>query len=576
MTRTTLILICLFSCILSTLGQDKKDSPKEWLKRATEAQNMNDISRELRYRNKLAFYFWDNAQLTEAIKHLERSLVLNNQLGNKNGQNLTHNYLGILYSEVKNYNKSTKHFQATVVYARQKKDKPGEISALINMAQVYLAQQKFTKTIETTQLALTLSKELNNLENTRLCYGLLAESYQGLKNSEKSLYYFGEFSALDKHIKAQEIKRIQNQTQQEVQLAKQAQAQTAIALHDKEKQLQSAKDSLTLAEQLRREQQMFINLQEAQLNEKEAQLKLARLWRIVLISGISFLLFFVIALGYFLAKIRKQKQQIEQQHEKLSSQTKQIQASINYAETIQQAVLPLQESLPVFLETFILFLPKDVVSGDFYWHYNTPTHTYIACVDCTGHGVPGAFMSMIGIMLLNEIAADMHNINPAQILETLDKAVQEALKQELSDNTDGMDLILVAIPHEGKNKNILFAGAKRPLFYFNAENKSVKALKTTRRGIGGKKLNANPPAFENNHIKITPNDCLYLTSDGIIDQQNEERKRFGSQNLLNLLTNNGFKPISIQKESIHQALISHQGNQPQRDDITLIGIKYTG
>lgn len=568
-----IFLLFVLQAGASLYGQESEATINQWLEKAQIASEKGDKSEELRFRNKLAFYYWDQQQPEEAIHHLEIGLELNKALKNPNGIQLTHNYLGILYTETRQYNKALSNFNATLSFARRKNYKAEETSALLNIAQVYAAQENHKKTIAITQQALEIAKEQNNLKNIRHCYGLLSESYQALENSEKSLFYFNQFSTIDKHIKKQEIEQIQQKSKQEVAEAQNKQKETAQELYSKEQQLQQAKDSLTLAEQLRREQQMFIKLQETVLREKEVQLQLERLWRAVLIAGMTLLLGFVIALFYFLAKIRRQKKQIEEQHDTLSRQTKQIQSSIAYAETIQQAVLPLKQDLPEILETFIIFQPKDVVSGDFYWHYQTATHTYIACVDCTGHGVPGAFMSMIGTMLLNEIAGNLNNINPAEILETLDKQIQEALKQNVSDNTDGMDLILIAFPNNGTPQNILFAGAKRPLYHYSAKEQTLSVVKTTRRGIGGKKLNSTPPFFENKSIPIATGDCLYMGTDGFIDQQDANRKRFGSQQLTQLLSEIGGLSMVEQKLKLEEALMQHQGNEPQRDDITLVGIK---
>ncbi len=568
-----IFLLFVLQAGVSLYGQESEATINQWLEKAQIASEKGDKSEELRFRNKLAFYYWDQQQPEEAIHHLEIGLELNKALKNPNGIQLTHNYLGILYTETRQYNKALSNFNATLSSARRKNYKAEETSALLNIAQVYAAQENHKKTIAITLQALEIAKEQNNLKNIRHCYGLLSESYQALENSEKSLFYFNQFSTIDKHIKKQEIEQIQQKSKQEVAEAQNKQKETAQELYSKEQQLQQAKDSLTLAEQLRREQQMFIKLQETVLREKEVQLQLERLWRAVLIAGMTLLLGFVIALFYFLAKIRRQKKQIEEQHDTLSRQTKQIQSSIAYAETIQQAVLPLKQDLPEILETFIIFQPKDVVSGDFYWHYQTATHTYIACVDCTGHGVPGAFMSMIGTMLLNEIAGNLNNINPAEILETLDKQIQEALKQNVSDNTDGMDLILIAFPNNGTPQNILFAGAKRPLYHYSAKEQTLSVVKTTRRGIGGKKLNSTPPFFENKSIPIATGDCLYMGTDGFIDQQDANRKRFGSQQLTQLLSEIGGLSMVEQKLKLEEALMQHRGNEPQRDDITLVGIK---
>ena len=571
--RALLLLLLSIFAVHNLFGQETEVD--QWLKKANIAHDQGDKSQELRLRNKLAFHYWDQQHPQKAIIHLERGLELNSELNNPNGIKLSHNYLGILYSETKQYHKALSHFNATLAIAKRINNKAEETSALLNIAQIYAAQANHKKTIDITLQALSIAKEQNNLKNIRHCYGLLSESYQALKDSEKSLHYFNQFSTIDKHIKQQEIKQIQQQSKQEVAEAHKEQQATAKELYSKEQQLQQANDSLTIADQKRREQQMFIKLQETVLREKEVQLQLERLWRVVLIAGMTLLLGFIVALFFFLAKIRRQKQKIENQHDTLSRQTKQIQASIAYAETIQQAVLPLQQDVPEPLRSFVIFHPKDVVSGDFYWHYKTATHTYIAVVDCTGHGVPGAFMSMIGTMLLNEIAGSLNDINPAEILETLDTQIQKALKQDVTDNADGMDLILIALPNQNRSQShVVLSGAKRPLYHYQAKEQKLSVIKTTRRGIGGKKASSTPPLFENKSVTLAPGDCLYLSTDGFIDQQDHNRKRFGSQKLTKILPKIAGMPLAEQKQELENALKQHQGNEPQRDDITLLGINF--
>jgi serine phosphatase RsbU (regulator of sigma subunit) len=278
-------------------------------------------------------------------------------------------------------------------------------------------------------------------------------------------------------------------------------------------------------------------------------------------------------------EILAQRDELEDKNHKISRQNEHIKSSIRYAQTIQQAILPTQKILNEFFETFILYKPKDIVSGDFYWTsiINSETEfarkVYIAVVDCTGHGVPGAFMSMIGSRLLNEIVNEKLIHSPALILENLNEGIRKALKQQEGENTDGMDICLCSIEKKDNNKHrIIFAGAKLPLYVYRDETKKIEVVKGCRSTVGGRVLAHHDP-YKNNEIFLENADTIYLSSDGFIDQNNFFRKRFSSLQFIEVLQNSANLSLTEQKTKLEEALMNWQQNQEQRDDITIIGIK---
>lgn len=273
--------------------------------------------------------------------------------------------------------------------------------------------------------------------------------------------------------------------------------------------------------------------------------------------------------------INKQKEQIE-------IQNKNIKASINYAKTIQNSFLPHHNLINSIASNFIIYKPKDIVSGDFYWTLTTyePTsnleYTFLAVVDCTGHGVPGAFMSTIGTRLLNEIVFHRKIYSTSAILEYLDEELQKVLNQENGTNNDGMDLCLIRIESDMDDTyNIMFSGAKRPLYHFNHTTKKLIAHQGTRRSIGGKQRRVRQlMPFEYIKTKITRDDRLFLSTDGFADQPNEKRKKYTSAMLKDVLEISSEISIDKQKEVLEYELKEHSGNQEQRDDITIIGLHF--
>ncbi len=273
-------------------------------------------------------------------------------------------------------------------------------------------------------------------------------------------------------------------------------------------------------------------------------------------------------------EIRKQKDQIEIQNEQITS-------SINYAKTIQQAILPLPEDLEKYFESFIIFKPRDVVSGDFYWFTEKQgkdgktERLFLAVVDCTGHGVPGAFMSMIGSRLLSEIVLEQNLSSPKDILETLDKKVKIALRQETTDNNDGMDMAVCVIEKDNDSYHITYSGAKSDLYYFSHKNDDITILSSERRSIGGSKQKRGNIEFTNKDFYLFKNDMIWLTTDGIIDQNNAERKRFGTPKFIETLKEAKDLKLKDQKKLFLKKLDEHQGFEKQRDDVTIWGIKFT-
>lgn len=284
-------------------------------------------------------------------------------------------------------------------------------------------------------------------------------------------------------------------------------------------------------------------------------------------------------------ELRQQAEELETQRDHLDHQNKVIteindnmMASINYAQTIQEALLPFNEMFDkCFQDYCILYRPKDIVSGDFYWLTKIKKMTFFAVADCTGHGVPGAFMSMISISLLNDIVHKQKITETHLILETLDLEIRKVLKQAQSGNDDGLDIVLCSLVanEDDQALDLHFTGAKNSLFYFNAENKELLEIKGNKRSIGGRRAKKKKD-FSSTHLKVKRNDILYLITDGILDQHRQDRKRIGKMGFLTILNQvfNTLEPnLNQHLTYIETALDEHQQDEKQRDDISMVGIK---
>jgi len=271
-------------------------------------------------------------------------------------------------------------------------------------------------------------------------------------------------------------------------------------------------------------------------------------------------------------EIMAQRDFIEMKNTELKYQNDKITDSIRYAQTIQQAILPNKAKMKAcFEDFFIVFRPKDIVSGDIYWLTQTEKYSFLATVDCTGHGVPGAFMSLIANTLLNEIVGIEGIFETSEILAQLHQKIIKSLRQDENANADGMDVCLCRIEKDGQFVNLVFSGAKRPLYYSQAHSKKLEELKGDIKSIGG--IRRVQKVFEQNSTRIALSSTIYLTTDGLIDQNSPENEKFGTPRLLDILKNCCHLPLTEQQRRIEQALDHHKLNNEQRDDITVLGVR---
>lgn len=278
-------------------------------------------------------------------------------------------------------------------------------------------------------------------------------------------------------------------------------------------------------------------------------------------------------------EIRAQKEALTEQNKKIEIQHEMIKGSIRYAKKIQATILPSAKSLDKFYEWAIIYRPKHIVSGDFYWFtsiespLNEQLISYVAIVDCTGHGVPGAFMSLIGSRLLNEIVNERKILEPKDILTKLNTDVQKALRQSETDNNDGMDVAIIRFEKaENDCINVAYAGAKRNLVYYEPKIPNLQLMEGDRKGIGGK---SNRMDFQFNQISkcLQKETVFYAYTDGLIDQNNAERKRFGTTKLFHILDENKCKSLNNQKLILENQFDLFKEAEDQRDDITFMFLK---
>lgn len=509
----------------------------------------------------LVFYYQKNYDF--ALNYYKQSLELRKQLKDKKGIALVYNNIGIIYyfknqpdSSVQNFKKALQLFEelknkrpmsmplfniAELFFGKQQydsalsyycksyeidsilKDKANCAKSLIKIAETHLAQNKTELARKTAHEALFLSKEVQSKEDIKDSYQSLSQIYAHKKDFKKAL----EYSELSSSMKD--------------------------SLFDK----QSSEMIAELQTKYETEKKDIL------LSNQKQVIKNQRIIAIILTAGI---LLALILLGFVVFEyIQKKRAYII-----LDVQKRNITDSINYASRIQTALLPPEDLLNELLpEHFVLYMPKDIVSGDFYWITVAANKTIIAVADCTGHGVPGAFMSMLGFAFLNEIVNKRPESNANEILNELRVKVKTSLHQnEQSITKDGMDIALAIIDPE--TKLLQFAGANNPLLV--CRQGQIINLQPDKMPIGIHSIEKE--SFSIRELQLEKNDTIYLFSDGYIDQfGGEKNKKLGRVNFDQLLKEASEYPIKAQRYFLQQKIFEWMLNVDQMDDILIMGVK---
>ncbi len=577
------------------LGQDLDiETKKELLKQAADEKNYG----------KAGFYAYDlakrqvvNNEFDEAHDLLSECLNYADKAEDNTLIYLAHQLKAATYKQEENYNRALNHFQKALKVAQEMQRTEFIKEGLMDVAESQILLGRDKRAVQPLEDALSIANRENDMLLRLQCYERLAAVHGRLSNEGKVKEYQALYNEI---IQQQQEERQQRQEaaeseQEKEQLEQQLEEIGTLQENAKEqfsqqtRRLRRAEDSLlqtkyTLdevtqsleeAEQVKENQQLQIDLlnkgkelADSRLKEQEARLKNETLIRNTVLA-IAFLISAII-----LVVILAYRRQVKA-NKKIHRQNENIQSSINYAKRIQEAMFHQSDLGKHGLsESFVLFKPRDVVSGDFYWVTEIKSwydpDVVFAAVDCTGHGIPGAFMSMIGMNALNMIIGQ-GIAESNQILKALDNEIRTALQQEKTGNKDGMDAALCIYR---KEKSLLeFSGAKNPLIYIQ-DNELVK-IKGDAHAIGGSRINPNKEyEFKKHVIPIDQPTTIYLFSDGYQDQfGGEKNMKFMSKKFQQLLLEIHERPMGEQKEILDKTIEEWKGEYKQTDDILVMGIR---
>lgn len=560
----------------------------------------------------------------EAAKYFEK-------LEDKKGIANCYNNLGNVYKIQKNFPKAFESYHKALRIRKEIGNKRGLLSSYTNLGSCFLLLDQFDSSLYYNLKGLPLADEVNDPQvvsiitgNIGLIYDKKGDNLNAIRYYKKGLEIsqeindaegisFGFLSLGTLNIKLGKYNEAISDLNKSLQVAREIGSlvrisETYLALADVyektgnykaafEAQLNytNSKDSLlnietakqvselsTIYETEKKQKEIeLLNkdkaLKQVELNKKDLEVTQKRTERNAFILGFALVLVLagVSFQGYKQKKranilLHEQKEQIEFQKEVVEEQHREITDSIKYGVQIQRAMLPFEERIKKSLsDFFVLYQPKDLVSGDFYWFQEKNGKKIVAVVDCTGHGVPGAFMSMIGNELLNDIVGMRGITNPGLILSELHKGIRHALKQDETGSRDGMDVVLCTI--DEKNNKIEFAGAMNPLYY--VREGELQMVKGTKLPIGGIQ-DEEERIYETTSIEIKSPMSLYLLTDGYADQFGGPKgKKFKYKQLEDLLLEFHTHPSHEQKQVLTERFSAWKGNHDQVDDVTIIGIR---
>lgn len=542
-------------------------------------ETMQDSAKLARVYNNVGLILTDLGRVKETLEYYNKSLKIKQSLGDRLGVANTMSNIGLVYDRLGKVDSAHLYYKKALKIDEELNETVGIFKDLSNMGDNYILremydsakycyqkavsimdkvddqyykteliiqiaklngiQKEYERSIEKYGMALQMANSISASNLIKLCYEGLSNVHKELGNYKESLEYFEKYVAIQDEIFSEE------------QAQKLAQIESSYQIQQRENKIQ--------------------------LLNKEAELKDLRLSNtemvIYWLAGIMALIVLIIILQVRKSNFKsKANNLLKAQNDEIIEKNRNIMDSIICAKNIQQAILPEDEKLnSVFQDAFIMAKARDIVSGDFYWFAEKEDKVLIAAVDCTGHGVPAAFLNVMGNSLLNQIVYEANVLSPSEVLRVLNKRVLMSLKSNKlnSQVDDGMDIGICML--DRKTNKLSFAGAKRPLYFIS--NNELNVVKGDYYPVGGS-LFEKDRVYHEHEVQLQKDDLVYLFTDGIVDQfGGEENKKFMYSRFKNLLKKVAKKPLKEQRDEIEMALVNWQGANDQTDDMLLIGMK---
>lgn len=520
----------------------------EWsLRLSREIESDEDIAISC---NNMGTLLSQEGEFLKALKHYQISLEINKKIGYKGGVATSYHNIGAAYEDLDSLDLAMKNYRLSLTLAEEQGNKSDMASSLTRIAWLSLEKGDMAQAEEFGLRAYQYAVDIESIFRIQSAADLLHNLYEKKGDAKNELLYFKEYILLSDSLSntsnTKRLMRIRFQSE-----------------YDQK----TLKDSIIQAESKK--------VSDAQIEAGQLKIHAQNKQKWYLFGVLGLLLIFLIFVFNRFRAAKKRKQIIEEQKKQvdlafteLAEKNNEIMDSIAYAKRIQSAILPPKQLVSSYLKnSFILYKPKDIVAGDFYWMEPTGSTVLFAAADCTGHGVPGAMVSVICNNGLNRSVREHKLLDPGKILDRTREIVISEFEKSEDEVKDGMDIALCSL-----NGRILkYAGAHNPLWIIRKGATEIEEVKADKQPIGAF-LDAKP--YTTHEIELNEGDAFYIFSDGYADQFGGERnKKFKSVNFKKLLISIQDKSMLEQKEAINRVFEDWRNDIEQLDDVCVIGVK---
>ena len=559
----------------------------------------------------IGIVFRELGENDKAKEYYYKALQVNKELDRKSGMSTNMGNIGALYIKEENYDSAIEILKEALELDREIGNKKGIARHISNIAIAYSGQNKYENALEYSLKSLEIEQEIGNKNGMIHDYNNIGAHYTKLGKYEKAENYLQEALDLSEKIGEKTIRKDIYGHFTDLYKAKNQYRKALlnyekhILYRDSIKSEENEKALIQKEMEYEYEKQQAIKdaEHEAQMEIHAAEKKRQKTITYSVSSGLALVVLFSFFLYNRFRVTRKQKRIIEEkekqtqlqnieiskQKELVEEKNTEILDSITYAKRLQDAILPPTKLVNSYLtESFILYKPKDIVAGDFYFmdvvEEGDKRLIYYVAADCTGHGVPGAMVSIVGANGLKRCIQEFGLRDPGKILDKLSELVAENFAQSEEKIRDGMDLALCCLEvKNGNTQKLHFAGANNPLWIINPQREKAPEAATPFRQEGGYEIKADKQAigytenikpFTTHTLNVEKGDTLYTFSDGFPDQfGGEKAKKFKSANFKKLLLSIYNKPMDEQKAVINQTFEDWKGELEQIDDVCVIGVR---
>jgi serine phosphatase RsbU (regulator of sigma subunit)/Tfp pilus assembly protein PilF len=569
--------------------------------------------------------YFNRGDYTDAQKYYLLSLKLAEQINDNKRKAGVYNELGLFYSSLGKDEEAKKQYDACLKIRIDLQDKKGIASCYTNLGTIFADEGDYFKALFYYGKSLQIAEEIDNKEEMAFVYNNVGSVYYETKEYQKALDYFFKSLAIHEalgntdnvascYINIGDVYRLQNKyvladqyLKKGIQLSEQIGSKEYTvegykiyykldslkgdykSVFEKYKTYILYRDSLNNADITKKttEAQMNYDFEKKEASVKadqekkdaiaatESRRQRLILWLITIVGiGITIVAFLIFRSlqqnKKATAIIEEQKEEVEHKSKLLSEKNREISDSINYAKRIQSSILPpLEEIYRALPNSFVLFKSKDIVSGDFYWFAHKENKIVIAAADCTGHGVPGAFMSMLNSEKLNEVVEKTTDVS--EILQLVNTGLKKALRQSNDENStrDGMDIALCSFNREMTYLD--YAAANRPLWIIRNKKTEIEEIKATKTAIGG--YTDDSHVFKKHRVDLQKGDTIYIFSDGYADQFGVNNKKLMTKKFKEILLSINDKSMPEQRNYLDEFIENWKSGMEQTDDILVIGIR---